>query len=156
MGIWNFIMPSLYQGVASGMIFPTLSAATLSCVARERVGFASSLYSMLRNNFAALAVAYLSTALVIREQVHQNYLTQHYTVFEHWRIIGAEGPAYGGHFGANASRATALVYHGIQAQAAMLSFNDLFRILAFIALVLIPGPFLLRRPAAGPQSAGAH
>lgn len=65
-------MPSLYQGVGSGMIFPTLSAATLSCVARERVSFASSLYSMLRNNFAALAVAYLSTSLVTQEQVHQN------------------------------------------------------------------------------------
>ncbi len=156
MGIWNFIMPSLYQGVGSGMIFPTLSAATLSCVARERVGFASSLYSMLRNNFAALAVAYLSTTLVIREQVHQNYLTQHYTVFEHWRMIGAEGPGYGSHFGPSVNRATALLYHGIQAQAAMLSFNDLFRILAFIAAVLIPGPFLLRRPAAGPQTAASH
>jgi DHA2 family multidrug resistance protein len=156
MGIWNFILPSLYQGIGSGMIFPTLSAATLSCVARERVGFASSLYSMLRNNFAALAVAYLSTALVTREQVHQNYLSQHYTVFEHWRTLGAALPAYGGHFGSSANTATALLYQGIQAQAAMLSFNDLFRILALIAVVLIPGPFLLRRSQAGTQTAAAH
>jgi hypothetical protein len=49
-----------------------------------------------------------------------------------------------------------MVYHGIQAQAAMLSFNDLFRILTFIAVILIPGPFLLKRPAAGAQSAGGH
>jgi hypothetical protein len=111
---------------------------------------------MLRNNFAALAVAYLSTTLVIREQVHQNYLTQHYTVFEHWRMIGAEGAGYGSHFGPSVNRATVLLYHGIQAQAAMLSFNDLFRILAFIAAVLIPGPFLLRRLAVAAQTAGAH
>ena len=153
MGIWNFIMPSIYQGIGSGMIFPTLSAATLSCVARERVGFASSLYSMLRNNFAALSVAYLSTTLVVREQVHQNYLTQHYTVFEHWRTAGMDPLGYGSHFGFGAARAMELLYHGIQSQAAMLSFNDLFRIMTFIAVLLIPGPFLLGRPAAGAQLA---
>ena len=71
-------------------------------------------------------------------------------------MIGAEGPGYGSHFAPSVNRATALLYHGIQAQAAMLSFNDLFRILAFIAAVLIPGPFLLRRLTAGAQTAGAH
>jgi len=155
MGIWNFIMPSIYQGVGSGMIFPTLSAATLSCVARERVGYASSLYSMLRNNLAAVSVAYLSTTLVTREQVHQTYLAQHYTVFEHWRMAGAARLGDGAGFDA-AHRTTVLLYRGIQAQAAMLSFNDLFRILTFIAVILIPGPFLLRRPEAGAQSAGGH
>jgi DHA2 family multidrug resistance protein len=155
MGIWNFIMPSIYQGVGSGMIFPTLSAATLSCVARERVGYASSLYSMLRNNLAAVSVAYLSTTLVTREQVHQTYLAQHYTVFEHWRMAGAARLGEGAGFEA-VQRTTVLLYRGIQAQAAMLSFNDLFRILTFIAVILIPGPFLLRRPEAGGQSAGGH
>ena len=137
------------------MIFPTLSAVTLSCVARERVGFASSLYSMLRNNFAALAVAYLSTTLVTREQVHQNNLTQHYTVFDHWRVAGS-AMGYGSHFGVSADRAVELIYHGILSQAAMLSFNDLFRILAFIAFVLIPGPFLLSRAATGAHTAEVH
>src|SRR5579875_1934315 len=151
MSMWNFVVPSVLQGVGSGMIFPTLSAATLSCVARERVGYASSLYSMLRNNFAAISVAYLSTTLVTHQQIHQTYLTQHYTVFEAWRTAGATG-----HFGAAAYRGMGLVYHGIQAQAAMLSFNDLFRILTIIAVVLIPGPFLLKRPVAGGQAPAGH
>ncbi len=149
MSMWNFIIPSVLQGVGSGMIFPTLSAATLSCVARERVGYASSLYSMLRNNFAAISVAYLSTTLITREQVHQTYLSQHYTVFEAWRMGNSMG-----HFGDSARRGMEMLYHGIQAQAAMLSFNDLFRILCFIAIILIPGPFLLKRPAAEAQAAG--
>ena len=52
--------------------------------------------------------------------------------------------------------ARTLLYHGMQAQAAILSFNDLFRILTVIAVVLIPGPFLLKRPAAGSSAGGAH
>jgi len=138
------------------MIFPSLSAATLSCIARERVGYASSLYSMLRNNFAAVSVAFLSTTLITREQVHQTYLAQHYTVFEAWRMGASSGYGSASHFGEGARRGMELLYHGIQAQAAMLSFNDLFRILTFIAVILIPGPFLLKRPAAGPQTAGGH
>jgi len=156
MGMWNFIVPSVFQGVGAGMIFPSLSAATLSCVARERVGYASSLYSMLRNNFAAISVAFLSTTLVTHEQIHQTYLVQHYSVFEAWRMAGSGAMHFGGvsHYGEQARRSATLLYHGMQAQAAILSFNDLFRILTVIAVVLIPGPFLLKRPAAG-SSAGA-
>jgi MFS transporter, DHA2 family, multidrug resistance protein len=156
MSMWNFVVPSVLQGIGAGMIFPSLSAATLSCVARERVGYASSLYSMLRNNFAAISVAFLSTTLITREQIHQTYLAQHYTVFEAWRMAGTPGWGGANHFGEGARRVMELLYHGIQAQAAMLSFNDLFRILTFIAIVLIPGPFLLQRPAAGAQAAGGH
>jgi MFS transporter, DHA2 family, multidrug resistance protein len=159
MSTWNFIVPSVLQGIGGGMIFPTLSAATLSCVARERVGYASSLYSMLRNNFAAISVAFLSTTLVTHEQVHQSYLAEHYTVFEAWRMAapGATHLGVANHFGAGAQRGAELIYHGIQAQAAMLSFNDLFRILTVIAVILIPGPFLLRRLATGSGAgAGAH
>jgi DHA2 family multidrug resistance protein len=156
MSMWNFVVPSVLQGIGAGMIFPTLSAATLSCVSRERVGYASSLYSMLRNNFAAVAVAYLSTTLITREQVHQSYLVERYTLFEAWRMHapGATQFMPGGQFGEGARRGVTILYHGIQSQAAMLSFNDLFRTLTLIAVVLIPGPFLLKRPAAG-SSAGA-
>jgi DHA2 family multidrug resistance protein len=159
MGMWNFIVPSVFQGVGAGMIFPSLSAATLSCVARERVGYASSLYSMLRNNFAAISVAFLSTTLVTHEQIHQSYLVQHYSVFEAWRMAGSGAMHFGGmnHYGEPARRSATLLYHGMQAQAAILSFNDLFRILTVIAVALIPGPFLLKRPAAGSSGgAGAH
>jgi MFS transporter, DHA2 family, multidrug resistance protein len=159
MGMWNFIVPSVFQGVGAGMIFPSLSAATLSCIARERVGYASSLYSMLRNNFAAVSVAFLSTTLVTHQQIHQTYLVQHYTVFEAWRMANSGAMHFGGasHYGEQTRRAATLLYHGIQAQAAILSFNDLFRILTVIAVILIPGPFLLKRPAAGSSaSAGGH
>ena len=158
MSMWNFVVPSVLQGVGAGLIFPTLSAATLSCVTRERVGYASSLYSMLRNNFAAVAVAYLSTTLVTREQIHQSYLVEHYTAFNAWRMTGpgASHLLIGSQFGEGARRTATMIYHGIQSQAAMLSFNDLFRTMAIIAVVLIPGPFLLKRPAAGSSAGGAH
>ena len=52
--------------VGSGLVFPTMSASTLACVERERMGYAASLYNMVRNTG--------------RQQV-QSYLAQRFTPF---------------------------------------------------------------------------
>jgi hypothetical protein len=43
-----------------------------------------------------------------------------------------------------------MVYEMIQRQAAMLSFNDIYRTLAIAMIILIPSFLLLRRAQAGP------
>jgi len=48
-----------------------------------------------------------------------------------------------------------MVYGMIQRQAAMLSFNDIYRTLAIVMMLLIPTFLFLRRPQAGAASA-AH
>ncbi len=47
-------------GLGFGMVFPNTSAAALSCVARERMGYAASLYNMMRNTGAAIGIAYMT------------------------------------------------------------------------------------------------
>jgi hypothetical protein len=47
-------------------------------------------------------------------------------------------------------------YNAMQAQAAILSFNDIYRILAVLMAVMIPGFLLLRRGQSGGGSAAAH
>jgi hypothetical protein len=49
-----------------------------------------------------------------------------------------------------------LVYGAIQAQAAMLSFNDIYRMLAVGMIVLIPSFLLLQRARAGGGGMSAH
>ena len=57
---WVVIWPSIMMGVGMGLIFPTLSAATLSVVSRERMGYAASLYNMMRNAGAAIGISYMT------------------------------------------------------------------------------------------------
>src|SRR5262249_39720245 len=38
----------ILSGLGSGLIFPAMSAATLACVEKERMGYAASLYNMMR------------------------------------------------------------------------------------------------------------
>ena len=64
-----------------GLIFPNLSAAALSSIPREQIGYGGSLYSMTRNIGASIGTSVLTTMLVHREQVQQSHLVQHLSVF---------------------------------------------------------------------------
>jgi hypothetical protein len=48
-----------------------------------------------------------------------------------------------------------MIYNAIQAQAAILSFNDIYRILAVVMALMVPGFLVLRkaRRASGPSAA---
>jgi DHA2 family multidrug resistance protein len=160
--MWVVLWPSLVMGLGMGMIYPTLSATTLSCVERERVGDAASLYSMVRNTGAAVGITVMTTMLVNHEQLHQARLAEHFSVFEAWRmssgtphVPGSSAFHYLPQMITGQKQGIASVYQMIQAQAAILSFNDIYRLLAFAMVLLIPS-FLLLRKMGGPTSSTAH
>ncbi|MGH8335926.1 MAG: hypothetical protein ACRETL_03695, partial [Gammaproteobacteria bacterium] len=140
----------LYMGCGLGIVFPILSAAALSCVARERMGFAASLYNMMRNNAAAVGIAYLTNKLVSLEQVHQAYLVSHFSIFDAWRLSkvaplepGSMAFNYLPQLVTGQKQGLGMVYGMIQAQAAMLSFNDIYFLGAVLTFCLIPSFLLL-------------
>jgi MFS transporter, DHA2 family, multidrug resistance protein len=133
-GSWTVIWPSVSMGIGMGLVFPTLSAATLSVVSRERMGYAASLYNVMRNAGAAVGISYMTSTLVKHQQIHQSYLVEHFSVFDAWRMNNAAPRMAGGQafsylpqlMGGN-HQGFAGVYGMIQAQASMLSFNDINR-----------------------------
>jgi DHA2 family multidrug resistance protein len=153
--LWVVLWPSLVMGFGMGMIFPTLSATTLSCVRRERMGYAASLYNMMRNAGAAVGISYMTTTLISHEQIHQTYLVQHFSVFDAWKMSaagartpGAQAFNYLPQIITGQKQGLGMVYAMIQAQAAMLSFNDIYRVLGIVMVVLVPSFLLLRRVGA--------
>jgi DHA2 family multidrug resistance protein len=159
---WSIIWPMLVMGFGFGMIFPPSSAAAISCVPRERMGYAASLYNMMRNTGAAVGIAWMTNMLVSHQQLHQSRLVEHFSAFDAWRLSGTTQPMPGSPtFGflpqliSGQKQGLGMVYGAIQAQSAMLSFNDIYRILAFIALLMIPS-FLFLRGAKSNEGGAAH
>jgi DHA2 family multidrug resistance protein len=160
--IWDVIWPGIVMGVGMGLIFPTLTATSIASVPRERMGYAASLYNMVRNTGAAIGISYLTTMLVDREQTHQSYLVEHLSLFDAWRLShvpphlpGVQGFDYLPQLITGQKQGIGRLYGMVQAQAGMLSFNDIYRMLAILMAVLIPAFILLRR--SGPVGgAGAH
>ena len=146
---WTVIWTGIVMSLGYGLIFPNTSAAALSCVPAHRIGYASSLFNMLRNTGAAIGIALMTNSLLSREQVHQSRLVEHFSVFEAWRLqtIAARlpgSPAFQylpGHPGTY--QQLGVIYGLVQAQSAMLAFNDIYWIIAIAIIPLIPLCFLL-------------
>jgi DHA2 family multidrug resistance protein len=170
-GYWQVLWPTVMFAAGFSSIFPPLAAATLSCVERERMGYAASLFSMIRNTGAAVGISGLTTMLVRHEQIHQNHLIEHFSVFDAWRVGIAPVQTVptpllhnlSGQF-AGQKRGLVMVYSMIQSQAAILAFNDIYRLMLWVTIVAIPPLLLLWlwqnskvvRPASASAAALAH
>jgi DHA2 family multidrug resistance protein len=135
------------------------------------MGYAASLFSMIRNTGAAVGVSGLTTMLVRHQQIHQSHLIEHFSLFDAWRMGMAPARMPGaplmhhlsGQF-ALQTRGVAMVYNMVQAQAAILAFDDIYRMMLWITVIAIPPLLLLwlwanskvvRSPATG-AAALAH
>jgi DHA2 family multidrug resistance protein len=158
--VWHVTGPVILQGIGTGLVFPQLSAISLAAVARERMGYASSLFNMMRNTGAAIGISCLTSLFIDQQQLHQSRLAEHFSIFDAWhmseraaRMPGA--PTFEirrlqtGH-----KEGLAMVYAVIQSQAAVLAFNDLYRLLAGLLIAMIPFYFVLRKApmSVGPES----
>jgi DHA2 family multidrug resistance protein len=151
---WTVIWNRTVMSLGFGMIFPNTSAAALSCVPPQRIGFASSLFNMLRNTGAAIGIAFMTNTLLSRQQVHQSRLVEHFSVFDAWRLNtqGAHvpgAPVFSLPQFAAGHQQLGMLYGAVQAQSAMLSFNDIYWVIAVGVIPLIPLCLLL------PSSKGA-
>ena len=126
----------MLNGVGGGLLGPQLSAISLTTVPRERMGYASSLFNMMRNTGAAIGISMLTACWSAKEQIHQARLVEHFSIFDAWRM-SARPPRMPGspvfhllQTGSAAKQGLAMVYGIIQTQAAILAFNDIYRMLS--------------------------
>lgn len=147
---WGMVSPSLVHGSGMGFTFVPLSAAALGAVPAARIGSASGLYNLMRNTGAAVGIAVASTFIVRREQLHQAILVTHVNPTNPMAQLafqgGTELAMRAGAPPANAAQqAAAMIYGLVQREAAVLAFADVFVILTFVALAMLPLLVLLGR-----------
>src|SRR5208283_4878760 len=153
---YRIVWPTILQGIGTGLVFPGLSAAALASMHRQRMQRAASLYSVTRNLGAAIGTSYLTTLLIRREQVNQSYLVEHITVFTlpHMQMRGGLNLSH--EFAMGHKQGMMMLYGMVQRQAAMLSFNDIYRILSMLMLLLLPSFLLLKRDTRNLPAEAGH
>jgi DHA2 family multidrug resistance protein len=154
---YRVVWPMVVQGVGTGLVFPGLSAAALSSMEKFKMQRAASLYSVTRNLGAAIGTSYLTTLLIHRQQIRQSYLVEHVSVFTlpRLRMPGARGADLAQQYAMGQHHGMAMIYGLVQRQAMMLSFNDIYRMLAVLMLLMVPTFFFLQRDMRNVSSA-AH
>jgi DHA2 family multidrug resistance protein len=143
-------LPRILQGFGLGLFFVPLSAATFAEVSREETGNASGIFNLLRNLGGSFGVAFSTTVLARRAQLHQFFLSENASPYNPAFRIPFQGISRFMHERqpdlANPKAALGALYAVVVRNAQMLAFNDTFWLLALLSAALVPVTFLLRRP----------
>jgi MFS transporter, DHA2 family, multidrug resistance protein len=152
----TIIWPRVVLGVGMGFLFIPLTTLTMSAIRKEDMGNASAIYNLLRNLGGSFGVAFVTTMLARRAQLHQVHLVEYLTPFDtSYQLTLSRAEQFLQHMGFDVSTAqqgSLSVIHGqLLRQASMLSFNDAFYILSLLLICTLPLLLLIRRS----ESAGA-
>lgn len=148
------------QCVGLAFLFVPINALAYVGTKPQNSNDVSGLTNLARNVGGSFGTALLTTTLARQQQVHQHYLTRHTNDGNPAYLARLNNltqhamSSFGSEFDAK-HRAMSQLYHTVLQQASILSFIDVFSILALISLVAVPLPLLLRKPPKGAQ-AQAH
>jgi DHA2 family multidrug resistance protein len=159
-GFWNFWWPLMLQGAGLGLIFVPLTTVTNDPIPKERMGNATSVFNLMRNVGASIGISTVETLQFRHMQTHINILGRHVNAanprtrqmldgLQQVFISKGSDPATASH------QAYVAVWGMVQQQAAMLSYNDVFRFLGWMFLVMVPLILLMKKPQ-GKGPAMAH
>ena len=151
-GYWNLFWPQFIQGFSLALLFVPLTTITMSPISREKMGNATSIFNLTRNMGGSIGIAMVQTVQSRYIQKHMNYLASHITPFDpqatqRLDMLTAQ---------MGRPRALATIYGMVQAQAAMLSFIYVFRLLALMFLAMVPLLLIMKRPQRGAAAEMAH
>jgi DHA2 family multidrug resistance protein len=160
-GYWDFFWPQFVQGISLGLLFVPLTTITMSAIPREEMGNATSIFNLMRNIGGGFGIAAVTTLVARHEQTHTNTLSEHVTRTDGiarqmlQSLSGMMSAAGAGPVTAM-RQGYAMLSGMVAQQAAILSFLDVFRILAGVFLLIFPLIFIMRRPKGGGGGMAAH
>lgn len=132
------------------LFFIPLNTIAYGNLPQGKTNNASAMMNLMRNMGGGIGIAVTITLLSRRMQVRQNYLAGHATRF--YEPFVHHMNAMGGFTQKNIVN----FYYSLQAQAAMLSYLDVFRILTVACLAVIVLVLLLRRVRKDEQPVMGH
>ncbi|HEX3120863.1 MAG TPA: DHA2 family efflux MFS transporter permease subunit [Candidatus Acidoferrum sp.] len=160
-GYWDFFWPQLEMGLSLGLVFVPLTTITMSNIPKETMGNATSLFNLVRNLGGSIGISAVSAMELRLQQTNTNVLGAHVNplsasarnmmnMMEH-AMASRSGDAV-----AAAHQARAMVFGLVQREAAMISYNTIFKSLGILFIALLPFILLMRRPSPKAPAVAAH
>jgi DHA2 family multidrug resistance protein len=149
-GTWDIFLHQINQGVGMAFVFVPLTTLTMDPIPNAEMGYATSLYSVMRNIGSSMGISFVTTFLARRSQFHQSVLAARVTPYDEevrqFLARASEAFLRSGSDATSAAReALAMLYRVIHQQATLLSFDEAFRVLGILFLVFAPLALLMQR-----------
>jgi len=148
-GIWDILLPQLWQGVGFSLLFVSLSTAALSSIPKPKMTAASGLYNVVRQVMGSVGIAAAATELERSQTTYHDVLAAHVTPYDpatqSWLHAITAGMMRAGTDAVTASRrALAIVNGEVERQAAVLAYNHVLLLVAVLFVVSLPLVLLVR------------
>jgi len=160
-GTWDIFFAQMNQGMGMAFVFVPLTTLTMDPIPKALTGYATSLYSVTRNIGSSVGISFVTTWVARRSQFHQSALAEHVTPYsaQTSQFLAQSRSLFerGGSDWATAGKQSAAVLYGLtQQQAALLSFTEVFRIMGYLFLAVVPLILLMRRARSARGATAAH
>jgi DHA2 family multidrug resistance protein len=160
-GYWDIFWPQLIQGAGMSLLFVPLTTVAMDPIPRERMGYATSLFNLMRNMGGSVGIALTGTMLARQQQRTTLLYGANVTAYDPttqamFEQAKAAFMAAGSDVTTATQRAYAALAGIVRQQAAMVSFVSLFQFLAILFLALLPLVLLMKRPQGGRGPVETH
>src|SRR5215831_9154409 len=81
-GYWDIFWPQLIQGSGMALLFVPLTTVSMDPIPRERMGYATSLFNLMRNIGGSIGIAMTGTMLARHNQATTSLLGSHVTMYD--------------------------------------------------------------------------
>ena len=148
-GFWTFVITWSVSRAGMPFLFVPINVMAFAYVPREKTNNATGLINLTRNLGGSVGISLVAAAQNRLAQVSQTNLASHLTPLNPIytrRLAALQGALQvGGSSAAQAAdQAHAIIYGQVLRQSSMLAFVDVFRILAWVCVALIPLMFIMK------------
>ena len=137
MGTSEVIWSGLLQGLGTGFVYVPLAALTFTTLTPHLRNEGTAVFSLVRNIGSSIGISAVITLLVRNTQVMHERLAEHITPYNH--ILHDTAP-----HGMTSITGLAQLNAGVTRQAAMLAYNNDFKLMLILTLCAVPLVVLLR------------
>jgi MFS transporter, DHA2 family, multidrug resistance protein len=155
-GFWTFVGVWTFSRAGMPFLFVPINVMAFAYVPREKTNSATGLINLTRNMGGSVGISLVTAAQSRLAQVSQSTLAGNVTAINPTyasRLQHLQGAllAAGSSPTQAAQQAQALLYNEVLRQSAMVAYVDVFRILAWVCVALIPLMFFMKpiKPRAG-------
>jgi MFS transporter, DHA2 family, multidrug resistance protein len=148
-GFWTFVSVWTFSRAGMPFLFVPINVMAFAYVPREKTNSATGLINLTRNMGGSVGISLVTAAQSHMAQVSQSTLASNVTAMNPIyasRLQHLQGVllAAGSSPAQAAQQAQAMLYNEVLRQSAMVSYVDVFRILAWVCVALIPLMFFMK------------
>lgn len=156
----TLLWPIIITGFALSFVFVPITTESYGTLRNEEIGNASGIFNLVRNIGGSIGISVSQTLLARRADVHQNEIVNYVARSQQWfqqQTNALNGFLHHYFNGANAlPRSQATMYRGLEQQALLWAFVDIFRWTAVLCFVCMLMVWLFRKVKHGSRPVAAH